>query len=269
MRLNTTILLCVLCHMSMYAQYGVYTITGNVTIKHTDTWQKAKKGMEVFPWDSISIGKGAKVQILNQGTSQIYESIETGNYTVAKLISNAKKQSGRVIAELNKEMYQNVRADNGRANSFVGASTRGDEELYTDSIYAFLLSNIGQAEAMPDNIIVKSIRKGKAFYLSIKNDSDKGRYINLLIHNKRTGECASVYTADLSVPGRSCLFVAAGETAVLRQMMFNISKDFEYVVWATERPYDSNHLQNLMATSPSVNITDLRNITIIAKKIMP
>ncbi len=266
MRTVLTILLCALC-ISASAQYKIYAATGDVKIKHT-TWQKAKKGTEVLLSDSICIAQGAHVQILNQQTSQLFESTEEGIFSVVKFIANARKQSGRVIAELNKEMAQNVRSDNNRPVAFVGASTRGDMEQFTDSLHAVVLSNFAQVETLPNDLIVSTKRQGKSFYLTIDNNSDKGYFVNMLIVNKQTGERICALISDSYQPEQSCLFVPACQSLALNQFQFLASKDFEYIVWATIQPFDTNHLQNLLSTSATANTTDLEGIKVWKQKIL-
>ena len=266
MRSVLTILLCALS-ISASAQYKIYTATGDVKVKHT-TWQKAKKGTEVLLSDSICIAKGAHVQILNQQTSQLFESTGEGVYTIVKFIANARKQSGRVIAELNKEMAQNVRSDSNRPVTFVGASTRGDMEQFTDSLHAVVLSDFAQVESLSNDFIVSTKRKGKSFYLTIDNRSDKGYFVNMLIVNKQTGERTCAFLSDSYQSELSCLFVPAGLSLALNQFQFIVSKDFEYIVWATIQPFDTNHLQNLLSTSAAANTADLNGIKVWKQKIL-
>lgn len=266
MRSVLTILLCALC-LSASAQYKIYTATGDVKIKHT-TWQKAKKGSELLLTDSICIAKGAHVQILNQQTSQLFESTGEGVFTIVKFMVNARKQSGRVIAELNKEMAQNVRSDNSRPITFVGASTRGDMEQFTDSLHALVLSDFAQAESLPNNLVVSTKRKGKSFYLALDNRSDKGYFVNVLIVNKHSGERTCAFLSDSYQPDQSCLFVPAGKAIALPQFQFLASKDFEYIVWATIQPFDTNHLQNLLSTSAAAYTADLEGIKVWKYKIL-
>lgn len=266
MRSVLTILLCALC-ISASAQYKIYSATGDVKIKHS-TWQKAKKGSEVLLSDSICIAKGAHVQILNQQTSQLFESTGEGVFTIVKFMANARKQSGRVIAELNKEMAQNVRTDNSRPITFVGASTRGDMEQFTDSLHALVLSDFAQAELLPTDLILSTKRQGKSFYLTINNRSDKGYFVNMLIVNKQSGERTCAFLSDSYQSELSCLFVPAGQSLALNQFQFIVSKDFEYIVWATIQPFDTNHLQNLLSTSATANTVDLKGIKVWQQKIL-
>ena len=266
MRTVLTILLCAIC-ISASAQYKIYTATGDVKVKHT-TWKKAKKGSEVLLSDSICIANGAHVQILNQQTSQLFESTGEGVFTIVKFIANARKQSGRVIAELNREMAQNARSENNRPVTFVGASTRGDMEQFTDSLHALVLSDFAQAESLPNNLNVSIKRQGKSFYLTIDNRSDKGYFVNMLIVNKQNGERTCAFFSDSYQSELSCLFVPAGKAIALNQFQFLASKAFEYIVWATIQPFDTNHLQNLLSTSAAANTADLKGIKVWKQKIL-
>ena len=268
MRKIITIIFCAWCCISASAQYSIYSINGDVKIKSASSaWVKAKKGTEVQLQDSICVGNNARVQVLNKQTSQIFESTGSGVFTFLKLITNARKQSGRVIAELNKEMYQNARADYNRQSSFVGASTRGDEESLADSLYYCILSDLADAEPLPEGLIIKTIRKKKLFYLTLNNQSDKGLYINLLIRNTRTGERACAYTLDMYE--QPCLYIAPKASLALEQFQFKATKECEYILWATERPYDSNRLQNLLSAPAPTDHTNSKGIKVYAKKMIP
>ena len=266
MRLVLTILLCAFC-ISASAQYKIYTATGDVKVKHT-IWQKAKRGSNVLLSDSICVAKGARVLILNQQTSQLFESTGEGTFTIVKFIANARKQSGRVIAELNKEMAQNVRSDNSRSATFVGATTRGDTEHFTDSLHALVLSDFAPAEALPANIIVSTKHQGKSFYLTIDNHSEEGYFFNMLIVNKRSNERTCALFSDLYQTGQSCLYVPACKSITLNQFLFLATKDFEYIVWATIQPFDTNHLQNLLSTSATANTVNVEGMKVWKQKIL-
>lgn len=268
MRKIITIILCAWCCLSASAQYSIYSVSGDVKIKPASSaWVKAKKGAEIALQDSICVGNNARVQVLNKQTSQIFESTGSGVFTIIKLITNARKQSGRVITELNKEMYHNARADNSRSVSFVGASTRGDEESLADSLYFCIQSDLADAEPLPEGLIIKPIRKKKLFYLKLDNQSDKGLYINLLIRNTRTGEKACAYTLDLYE--QPCLYIAPKTSLSLEQFRFVASKECEYILWATERPYDSNRLQNLLSSPAPTDHINSTGIKVFAKKMIP
>ena len=252
------------CSIFSYAQYIVFSYEGLVKHKPMHSqWINIKKNQTIGLSDSLYIGNAGKLLILNTNSSFIYESTKEGYSSLAQLITRAHKQSGRVIAELNREMYKNMSQHNEQPNkSFVGASYRGNEETFTDSLYSYLQTNIGTIKKGKNNFPVQTIKQKGISTLYIKNDSQSGHYVNVIVHNTKIDQ---KYCVFIALTQSDELYIPAGGTIKLDDFKFVPSKDIQYYLIASSLPFDSNHLQNLFNHNVSPIIFDKTDLVVVEK----
>ena len=84
--------------------YQIFRVSQGVTV-YTSSKQEttATKRMEIKLSDLLNIPSGGEIAILETSTKQIYSysSNEASKVKVAKLLIDAKKQTGRIIAAVN------------------------------------------------------------------------------------------------------------------------------------------------------------------------
>lgn len=247
-KLFVIVVLTVSCVLSSNAQIVVFSCEGNVLIKQSGSeWVNAYQRQSLNLSDSVCVFESGDLRLLNQRTSQIFCSIKKGKTTVAHFIVNAQKQSSRILAELTKEMYQNATSDNNSTFSFAGASTRGEDYLFTDSLFPCLKNGPVSSLTLPEGFHVRTVSNGESFYYEFENQTDEYYYVNILIRNKVTGKEQCAFVADSYETGWPYVLITAHQKLVLDQYLFCLSNDFERILWLTQEPYDTNHLQELLS----------------------
>lgn len=243
------------CTSQLYAQYVVFKCFGNVTIRKVGgNWEKIKKGQSLQLRDSLCVKEGCQLQILNESTSQIFGSVAYGKQTVLSYLNAARKQSGKVITELNQEIRQNYQESSRTSSVHVGASFRGDDDTYTDSLYSFVCVHFNQLTENSSGLKIRPVKSKRLFYFEVSNLSDKDYYINLVSYDKSKGTFSCVYFIDSYVSEFPQLISFHGQVQKL-DFIFKKSSNVSWYLLASERSFDSNHLQKLMQSH--VNYKDM------------
>lgn len=86
------------------AKYTLYNSSGNVNIIRNGHAVDTQKGMELSAFDLIAIPEGAYVEIFNDQNSQIYKSKSSGNFSVTRIMIDAKGQATDHIGGINDKM---------------------------------------------------------------------------------------------------------------------------------------------------------------------
>ncbi len=76
--------------ISVKANYSIYDFTGHVVLIQGGRQIKPEKGMKVMPTDEIEIAPGAKVEIYNEKTKEIFASVSDGKKSVMGIMLDAR-----------------------------------------------------------------------------------------------------------------------------------------------------------------------------------
>lgn len=98
--LFTIALLVLLSH----ANYSVYSTSGKVTVIRAGKEIPAEKGMTLNASDQIDIASGAKVEIYNAKTQEIFASVKSGKNSVMGVMLDARKQASNTSGAINSRM---------------------------------------------------------------------------------------------------------------------------------------------------------------------
>lgn len=241
------------CSLAMQAAdgYAVFKVSGRVTVKTEQGWIPLNKRDKLHGKDMLHIPVGGKVAILEVATNRIYTSVSEGDLFVLKVISEAKKQSDNIVANVNGRIRQVMeeRKDADYTYSVPGASHRGEsDEAYTMQVYSALLHAAKRAGASHGAELKLDVQHGEdSFFFCLTNDSDRLLFVNVLRMSKSGQDLSLVlpvgYACEppclllpphTSYDASSFLFAAGGE-------------DASYLLFGTERAFDTSALQLLLS----------------------
>ena len=108
--------------MTLHANYTLYSFTGNITITKAGKQVTPEKGMKVNASDQIDIPQGAKVEIYNSATKEIFSSSGAGKNSVMGIMLDARKQASKTAGAINDRMR------------FSAGGGNPDTRLYTEGL---------------------------------------------------------------------------------------------------------------------------------------
>lgn len=108
--------------LSMKANYSIYGFSGNVVLVQGGQQIKLEKGMKVKPTDEIEIAPGAKVEIYNEKTKEIFSSVDEGKKSVMGIMLDARRQASKTTGAINDRMR------------FSNSGGETDTRLYTEGL---------------------------------------------------------------------------------------------------------------------------------------
>lgn len=108
--------------VTLHANYTLYSFTGNITITQAGKQVTPEKGMKVNASDQIDIPQGAKVEIYNSATKEIFSSSGAGKNSVMGIMLDARKQASKTAGAINDRMR------------FSAGGGNPDTRLYTEGL---------------------------------------------------------------------------------------------------------------------------------------
>lgn len=108
--------------VTLHANYTLYSFTGNITITQAGKQVTPEKGMKVNASDQIDIPQGAKVEIYNSATKEIFSSSVAGKNSVMGIMLDARKQASKTAGAINDRMR------------FSAGGGNPDTRLYTEGL---------------------------------------------------------------------------------------------------------------------------------------
>ena len=121
-RILSYILALLAISLPLQAKYVLYSFSGGITVKQANRDVKPEKGMELNASDEITIPKGAKVEIYNTVTKEIFTSINSGMKSVMGIMLDARKQAEKTAGAINDRMRFSA---NGNQNNSSRLYTEG------------------------------------------------------------------------------------------------------------------------------------------------
>lgn len=240
------------------SKYSVYKIEGEAFIKADSDWKLLQKRTTVLATDLLNIKDEARVGILDNTSNRIFYSVHSGQQSVARIVSDAKKQADRVTGTMNEQIRKSTQVGDGSYSYQThGVSHRGQESNQTTmAIYASLCRAIvdrgATAEKSQQIILQKVPIEEDAFCFSVRNDSPNPLYINILKFSKKLHRpqlCFNLgYTYD-----EPHMLIPANETVQIDHFIFVESdeKEVEYLLFGSAEAFDVPELQLLLDSAPA------------------
>ena len=100
-------LILVLTAFVASANYTVHSVEGNVTVVKGSVESPVTKGMKLSANDDLIISEGAKIEIHNAMTKEIYASSKAGRASVMSVMMSARSSAGKTASAINKQVRFN------------------------------------------------------------------------------------------------------------------------------------------------------------------
>lgn len=236
-------------------RYVVYKISGQAERYSGSEWELLERRDSVDLRDRLRISEGSCIGILDNTSGRIYYSDNSGEQSVATVISAARRRSDDITGQVNRQIRQAMTdsGTSGYSYKSLGASHRGESGYgATEAVYAAIACALEISDGIPDNAGVK-LRMvpvdESSFCFSIENCTDKTLCVNVLSvsENKRPKVCFNVgYSCD-----EPYMLISPNSKQTVRQFVFADTSDdrTEYFSIAAEEVYDVQKLQMLLNAS--------------------
>lgn len=241
-RILTYILVLLVTSLSIDAKYVLYSFSGGITIKQSNRDVKPEKGMELNASDEITIPKGAKVEIYNTVTKEIFTSVTSGMKSVMGIMLDARKQAEKTTGAINDRMRFSA---NGNQNNSSRLYTEGlvkrsmqvyDPEaqnlIVEPEVLALHILNAlraaGQDGAADFPTALTHNRLGDSgLEFKIENSLSFPIYVNLIKINET--QLGSIEISELGQP-MGCYVLLPGQTLSRQHFAGLASTDSHYLV---------------------------------------
>lgn len=263
MKRQILILIFSLLVMSAEAQtvYMVYKVSGKVEKYETAGWTVLSKRDNVILKDKLRVTEGSSIGILDCRSMRVYYSGKTGEQTVSSIIHSAQKSSDGIVSQMNRQIKEALDDDKkGITYRISGATHRGQEEndmseMVYSCLYGILNNGISGNAGNDSGLFFGKVPANDGeFCFSIGNKYDNPLCVNILAISKDGKHKTLCFNVGYSYDEPYMLVPPHSETTV-SQFVFAEDEEHEteYVLFATEEPFDSQTLQLLIKnnTSPS------------------
>lgn len=244
--------------------YEIFKIEGTVKMKVEGEWSPAERRKKVSLRNLVQVSEGSRIGLLETSSGRIYYMAEPGTYTVAKLISEARKQADAHIKEVNSRVAKAVaeKGDNRHSYAIAGAVHRGtgsdDAAIvsHTQAVYEALVRQFssidnGKKRHAPKQDIKLSWQSSASDGSQtprFENLSANPLYFTLLRIVAKSPISVEVITRFGKESGIPSLLVASGGAEPLTDYLFaaEVQQATEWILIASDNPFDSQLLQQLL-----------------------
>ncbi len=228
------------------ANYTVHSVEGSVTVVKGSTQTPATKGMKLAANDDLIISEGAKVEIYNAMTKEIYASSKAGRSSVMSVMMNARSSAKNTASAINKHVRFNASAATNSRQYTEGSIKRS--MLTFDPEGGNLTVDPGQMavnvlgsmdSATPDSELpvpcAHSPLGERGLQFRIENTLDFPIYFNVL---KSAGNAVSL--SELGQP-TGCYVLLPGQ-ALSREHLDGLAKDDKHFIVVAHCKFDVDDL---------------------------
>lgn len=230
-------------------RYLVFKTSGEVKILTSTVWQIPERRQPLTLRSQFLLGKGGRLGILDNESYQVYYIEKEGKYTVAEIISQARKQADRVTELVNRQLRNTMNNEQQNSQPITGASYRGDgDDELLQALYARLAAAI-QNPPTPTGNQLEAMRiltpDKEAFYFKLANYTEQPLYVNVL--------AVADGKAWLAFPlGYTCnepfMLLTPGACKEVTQFLFALPQEGtpQYYPFAIPFAFDAQALQLLL-----------------------
>ena len=245
--LLSTFLLC-----GQTTNYAVFDVHHQVQLKArgSSTWSPAKKGAFLGLLDSVYVGEGSNIRLLDVRTNEVYRTSNKGAYRVKDIRDAAKKQSAALLSAVWSQISQD-KAEGISSMKMVGATTRGQSEDVVSELSESIVCVAAQlskgVQTNTSDLHLKGMVHGEEVSFVITNQSSRAYCVNVLCYDMEHQKASLCYVFSPTLTDHPYIVVPAAGTIDLSMWSFVKPRNGEkYVLIATEYTYDSTHLQQTL-----------------------
>ena len=251
------LLLSIVCSMCLAQNYSIYDWKGKVLLKEDNgqSWFPVKKEYSVSDRDSVDIARKGFLRVIDNRNNLIYQSIKPGKFQIIELIQEVQMKKSSIMVSVNRELMKNAKEPPIKERELImmGATTRGRSD--TMMIPNKIAQTFGwiAAQALHDRLVSndssiflkKHIYKNGTIYFEIKNQMNRGYFVNVLHLNKSTKKISLCYVINeeqaLEAP---YLYLPEHKTLLMKNLLFNFDKQNDvFILVGTEDGYIPEQMQ--------------------------
>ena len=248
---------CVLAAGSLAAQQkGLYihSLKGQVLYRAQTggTWGTPAVKQPVSRLDSMSIGEGGQVMLVDGSNDNVYTLTGGAKNSILRLIQAARNKANGILVSVAHQLADNAmgRGAKAEAMTITGVTTRAeDEDKLNETIACKALEAARRFEAGEKScdplLSWQMIEEDGLIRFVITNGSKKAYCVNILAMNKADKRVSLRIVPSPDVES-TALIVPAGETLDLSMYRFVPNGDMRYTLFATEEAYVPSAVQGLL-----------------------
>lgn len=233
------------------ATYQVYKVDGDVRILKNGNWEIPQKHQELSIRDQFLIGEHGSLGIVVNETHRIYYTVHSGKQNVAQIISAARKQSDHIASNMSKQLTANKQMK-GSSLPVYGGVNRGNhkEVSSTDLVYATIYNFLQKHEqVIPTPVNGDIVYSGDSYYFKAFNHTNRPLYANVVRLPLTTGEQPQICMEVGYTMNEPFLVIGAGQETNWSDFTFLVEEtQHQYLLFASEEPYDCQALQMMLRT---------------------
>ena len=250
------------------ATYRIFRVDGDVRILINNNWVVPQKNQEISIRDQFMIGEQGSLGIVVNETHRIYYNVHSGKQNVAQIISAARKQSDRIASNMSKQLVANKQMKESSLPIYGGVN-RGSqqEDTSTASVYAaiykFLQKNDQNISTLINGYIVSN---SDNYYFKAFNHMNKPLYANVIRLPLTSEELPQVCMEVGYTMNEPYLVIGAQQETSWNDYTFIIEDtQHQYLLFASEEPYDCQALQMMLRTlSPPSTLNGKHSVVYIS-----
>ena len=231
--------------------FRIYRVEGEVSILKNNKWVTPTINQELSVSDQFMIGEQGRLGIVNNENHRIYYTVRNGKQNVAQIISAARKQSDRIASNMHKQLTSNTKLTDsplpiwGGVNR--GKQQNGDSTAFVyAAIYQYLQTQEKQASKLVSADIITS---DDSYFFKAVNNTDMLLFANVI----RLPQASDDYPQICLEVGYTMNepFLVIGphqETNWSNYTFLRENLQHNYLLFASETPYDCQALQMLLRT---------------------
>lgn len=239
--------------LSAAARYTIFSVGKNVQIKRNGAVLAADKGMEVKATDYIIIGKGGSIEILNSLNSMIFKCEQEGEFSVTRIMIDARDASETGAAASIREKTRftgsmgkssNVYVETGMVKRAMATydSEGGNIQIEPISLSRHVVNALRKSKdeetAFPVEIGCGSANGGLQFHLV--NTMEFPLYFNIIKITDRTLE--QIEISELGQP-TGCYVLLPGQ-AISREQFSGIDPAESHILIMTHCRFNIDDLMD-------------------------
>lgn len=258
-RIIIVLIMGILVGLPASAKYLLYGFEGDVLLKQASGNVRPDKNMELNASDEIIIPEGAKVEIYNTATKEIFTSVSHGVKSVIGIMLDARRQSEKTTSAINDRMrFSAGDGQNVKSRLYTEGLVKRSMQVYDpeadnltirpETLALHVLKNIHNED--PGNAIVFSAsltygRLGESgLEFKIENTLSFPIYVNIVKINETKPD--SVEISELGQP-MGCYVVLPGQS-LARQHFDGLSTTDSHLLILTYCRFDIDELISTVNT---------------------
>ena len=238
--------------LTMQANYTLYSFTGNITVTQGGKQVTPEKGMKVNASDQIDIAPGAKVEIYNAATKEIFTSSKSGKNSVMGIMLDARKQASKTAGAINDRMRFSAGGGNPDTRLYTEGLVKRSMQVYDPGAESLVVEpralalHIANALRSPQSLdgsaipipVTHSHTEGSGMKFRVENSLGFPIYLNIV--KIRETSLGSVEISELGQP-MGCYVVLPGQ-AIAREHFAGLDPAESHILIMTHCRFDIDEL---------------------------